>query len=402
MTVADADSIIGQFALPLPAETVALADAPGRVLRQPVFADRDFPPFDRVAMDGIAIRFADYQAGTRSFRVVGMQRAGQPQQALTESGACLEVMTGAMLPTGTDAVVRYEDIKIQDGVAVVQQTDVRPGQHIHHQATDRQAGAELLPAGTRLGPTELAVAASVGQTMLTVSRLPRVALVSTGDELVDVGQSPRPWQIRRSNDWLLQTALADWGIRASHHHLPDDPDALQIGLQTLLDQHDVLFLSGGVSAGKADFVPTVLARLGATQQFHRVQQKPGKPLWFGTFRAGEQDMKVVFALPGNPVSTTLCYYRYGLPWLRASLGLPPAPVRYAQLTEPITFRPALTYFLPVVLVSSPDGRLLAHPRPGSGSADYANLLDTDGFLELPADRSDFLAGDVFPVWVYRV
>lgn len=398
LAVTDAFALTQQHTLNLPTETVSLAHAAGRVLREGVRADRDFPPFNRVAMDGIAIRFADYAAGQRTFRIAGTQLAGQPQQTLSDANTCLEIMTGAMLPNGTDTVIRYEDVSIADSKATITIEDVQEGQHIHPQATDRRAGDELLSSGMWIGPAELAVAASVGQTMLTVTVLPRVALISTGDELVDVGDTPLPYQIRRSNTYMLRTALATLGIAATLHHIIDDEAVLENELKTLLADNDVLILSGGVSAGKADFVPSVLAQLGVQKHFHKIDQRPGKPLWFGTATGLA---KTVFALPGNPVSTVLCAYRYVMPYLRTSLGLPPSPARYAQLATPVVFKPAITYFLPVHLTSEPDGRMLAHPLPGSGSADFANLLAADAFMELPAERSEFSTGEAFQIWPTR-
>ncbi|GAB3895124.1 molybdopterin molybdotransferase MoeA [Spirosoma agri] len=393
LSVADAFSITQQHLLTLPAETVLLTEATGRTLREAVRADRDFPPFNRVAMDGIGIQFSTYATGQRIFPVAGRQLAGQPQQTLTDAGACLEVMTGAILPDGIDTVVRYEDITVTDGQATVTISGIELGQHIHRQAVDRRAGDELLPVGTRLDPSAIAVAASVGQATLSVTVLPRVALISTGDELVDVDETPLPYQIRRSNTYMLRASLLTMGISATLHHIIDDEAVLADRLASLLETNDVLILSGGVSAGKADFVPAVLTQLGVQKQFHQIAQRPGKPLWFGTTAD-----KTVFALPGNPVSTVLCAYRYVLPYLRASLGLAPAPPRYAQLATPVTFKPAVTYFLPVRLTSEPDGRMLAHPLPGSGSADFANLLAADAFMELPADQSSFGAGEAFRVW----
>ena len=400
LTVSDAFALTQHHTLNLPTETVSLADAAGRVLREGVRADRDFPPFNRVAMDGIAIRYADYKTGQRLFQIEGIQFAGQPQQTVSRAGSCLEIMTGAMLPIGADTVIRYEDVRIANSQATITIEDVQPGQHIHPQATDRQAGDELLTSGTWLGPSELAVAASVGQTTLTVTALPRVALISTGDELVDVGDTPLPYQIRRSNTYMLRTALATLGIAATLHHIIDDEAVLKDQLATLLAENDVLILSGGVSAGKADFVPSVLAQIGVQKQFHKIEQRPGKPLWFGT--KGEPNaQKAVFGLPGNPVSTILCAYRYVLPYVRTSLGLPAAPARYAQLATPVAFKPAITYFLPVRLTSEPDGRTLAHPLPGSGSADFANLLAADAFMEFPAEHQEFGTGEAFPVWSTR-
>jgi molybdopterin molybdotransferase len=398
LTAAQATTLVLQYRLSLPTETVSLTDAGGRVLRQIVCADRDFPPFNRVAMDGIAIRFADFDGqptdSPRTFQVVGMQRAGQPQQTLTDAGTCLEVMTGAMLPIGTDTVIRYEDISLANGQATVQINSIEKQQNVHHQAIDRRANDELLSIGTLIGPAEIAVAASVGQATLTVSALPRVALISTGDELVGVDDTPLPHQIRQSNTYLLQAALKSFGISASIHRIVDDETVMTERLGKLLAENDLLLLSGGVSAGKADFVPSVLQRLGVEQRFHKIDQRPGKPLWFGTTPGG----KTVFGLPGNPVSTVLCTYRYVMPYLRASLGLAPEPMTYAQLATGYTFRPALTHFLSVRLTNEPDGRLLAHPLPGSGSADFANLLDANAFMELPADQSEFKPGDAFPIW----
>ncbi len=391
MTVTEAEQRILAQARLRPTETIDLADTVGRVLRETVLADRDFPPFDRVAMDGIAIRYADFEKGTRVFWAAGTQRAGQPPLALTKPDTCLEVMTGAMLPTGADTVIRYEDLTLRNHHAIVSLNTAESGLNVHHQATDQRKDNDLLPIGTRLGPVALAVATSVGRHKLQVSTLPRIAIISTGDELVDVTETPLPWQIRRSNGPMLRALLHPLGLNAQLHHLPDDEAALFGGLNTLLNTHDILILSGGVSAGKADFMPDTLTRLGVQRQFHKIEQRPGRPLWFGTTTDG----RTVFALPGNPVSSVVCAVRYVLPFLRASLGLLPEPLRFARLSEPVTFDPALTYFLPVALHTSPlNGEWLAQPLPGSGSADFTNLLAVDGFAELPAEETYFPAGTV--------
>lgn len=410
LSVADAFSIVLNQSLMLSSETVPLEQAVGRVLREDLKADRDFPPFDRVAMDGIAIQSGQFARGQRTFRLAGIQRAGQPRQTLTDSTACLEAMTGAVLPIGTDAVIRYEDLTIADGQATITIEGVLPGRSVHRQATDRQTGDVLVRAGTKLRPAEIAVAATIGQTALLVTALPRIALVSTGDELVPIGQTPLPHQIRRSNTYALRAALQAFGIDATLHHLNDDPAQLAGGLTDLLATNDLLILSGGVSAGKADFVPDVLASLGVKRLFHKVEQRPGKPLWFGVSPEG----KPVFALPGNPVSTVVCYTRYIRPFLQASLGGIPlggTPLDgtpggsylagrafYAQLTESVSFTPPVTYFMPVWLEDTTDGIQLAHPLPGSGSGDFANLTLADGFMEFPAERSAFAPGERFRVW----
>ena len=394
ISVLDASRIIQQHLLTLPDETVSVEEAIGRVLRQSLTADRDVPPFDRVTMDGIAFRYAAFAGGQRQFAVAGMQMAGQAAGNLTDASTCMEVMTGAVLPGGTDTVVRYEDVLIENGVATVQINEVQAGQNVHRQGTDRPQGDILLTIGTRLRPVDVAVAASVGASTLNVATLPRVAVIATGDELVNVDETPSSHQIRHSNTYVIQAILRSMGIHASLNHLADDKDLLRDGISKLLATNDVLIISGGVSAGKADFVPDTLTSLGVNRHFHKIEQRPGKPLWFGST---EGDKQVVFALPGNPVSTTMCTYKYVLPHLRASMRQPEPPISYAQLAEPVKFQPALTYFLPVRFTYTPDGLRLAHPLPGSGSGDFTNLTAADAFLQLPADQTEFKAGEGFEV-----
>ena len=390
LTVADADQIIAAHGLLHQTETVPFAQARGRVLAETILADRDFPPFDRVAMDGIAIHFDALANGQTTYPILAIQRAGEPGQPLPDPTGCLEVMTGAVLPTGCDTVIRYEDLEINDGTATLTiPAGMTRGQHVHKQGTDRHALDVLLPAGTVLRPVELAVIASVGQTSITVLKRPRVAVISTGDELVDTHQTPLPHQIRQSNAYLLQAALRDLDIDASVHHFTDDIALITSGLSALLVKNDVLVITGGVSAGKADFVPDILNGLGIRRHFHRISQKPGKPLFFGS---STDDQRVVFALPGNPVSATLCFYRYVRPYLQTAMGMVSDPPLYAQLAGPVTFKPPLTYFIPTRLETKADGQLLAFPLPGNGSGDFSNLTAADAFLELPANTTEFPAG----------
>ncbi|MEZ0611310.1 molybdopterin molybdotransferase MoeA [Fibrella sp. WM1] len=397
LTVAEADELLASHQLSLTTETVAFTDAPGRVLAETILADRDFPPFDRVAMDGIAIQYDALADGLTAFSILAIGRAGEPQQPLPDPTGCVEVMTGSVLPTGADTVIRYEDLSIKDGTATltIPAAEITRGLNVHKQGTDRRTFDVVLSAGVRLRPVDLAVVASVGQTSLSVRKRPRVAVVSTGDELVTIEQTPLPHQIRQSNAHLLWAALHEMGIDASIHHYPDDVATITTGLSALLAGHDVLVMTGGVSAGKADYVPDILAGLGIRKHFHKIEQRPGKPMWFGT---SPDNQRVVFALPGNPVSTTLCFYRYVRSYLETAMGLPGEPPLYVQLAKPVTFAPPLTYFTPAHLTTSPEGTLLAEPLPGSGSADFTNLTAADAFLEFPASESDFPAGTVVLAW----
>ncbi len=397
LTVAQAESIILQHALPPRIEQIPLHKALGRILAEDLFADRDFPPFDRVTMDGIAIQYSEFAAGRRNFPIEAVQAAGAAQLSLQQTQNCLEVMTGAPLPLGTDTVIRYEDLLIENGVAQVNIEAITQRQNIHAQAIDRREGDVIIAAGRKIGPAEMATAATLGKAEIAVARLPRTAIISTGDELVEVQETPLPHQIRRSNVYAIQAALAEWKIEAEAFHFYDDEAAIQKGIQAILAQYELVILSGAVSEGKFDFVPQALAAAGVQQLFHKVSQRPGKPFWFGVF--GTQ--AVLFALPGNPVSAFVGTYRYILPWLWQSLGLKNWPVQTAALTRELDFKPDLTYFVPVKLDNSSAGMIKATPLEGHGSGDLANLNDADGFLELPRERSHFSAGEVFPLYRYR-
>ena len=356
LSVADAYHLVLATATPLPSETVPLLAATGRVLRQEVVADRDFPPYDRVTMDGVALQFAALQAGQTDFPIERTQLAGALPEPLANPQAAIEIMTGAALPPGTDTVVRYEDLTIGEGQATVRVHPPGRGHNVHARATDQAAGTRLLTPGLVLSAAEIAVAAAVGASELAVARRPRLAVVSTGDEIVPITQKPLPHQIRRSNAPMLQAALALDGAESEAFHFDDDLASLKAGLPALLAGFDAVLLSGGVSKGKADFLPQALRESGVEQVFHGVAQRPGQPFWFGQ-RPGRA---VVFAMPGNPVATFAAYYRYVRGWLRQCQGIAPQPV-FAQLAEPFDFKPALTHFLAVRLVPAPDGRLLAYP-----------------------------------------
>ncbi|MCB0612877.1 MAG: molybdopterin molybdotransferase MoeA [Lewinellaceae bacterium] len=379
-------------------EAVPLTEAIGRILRQDILADRDFPPFTRVTMDGIAIRYNSYANGQRKFPIEGMQAAGSPQRALLNLDGCLEVMTGAILPENADTVIRYEDIKVENGVARLQVNGIQKGQNAHLRAFDRKQGERIVKGGAILSPAEIGVAATVGLSSLKVAKLPSVAIISTGDELVEVEETPELHQIRTSNVYTIASTLTHWGIHPDKLHIADDMDATKAKLSACLEQYDVLILSGGVSKGKFDYIPGALNALGMKKLLHKVKQRPGKPFWFGESPNG----KVIFALPGNPVSAFMCAMRYIRPWLRKSLELEPMDYSYAVLAEDFKFKPDLTYFLQVrTSFDAETGRLMALPVEGHGSGDLANLVDADAFLELPREKDKFKKGKVFPLIPYR-
>jgi len=339
--------------------------------------------------------------GKNTYLIEDVQLAGDAPKTLQNFENCLEVMTGSVLPIGTDTIIRYEDLNIteQKGQRYAQVVAPPPGilQSVHQKGSDRKAADLLIPAGILISPAEIAVMASVGKNMVKVTKSLRTAIISTGDELVGVAETPLPHQIRQSNGYMLQAALWQQGIKAKRFHLRDDKALLLQEVKNILRQFDVLLLSGGVSKGKADFIPDVLAELGVQKIFHEVAQRPGKPFWFGRLAEGP----VVFALPGNPVSMFVCYYKYVQPWLCANSGIKPTLLPQVILTEEVTFSPGLTYFLPVKLEENTGGVYKVRPLTTGGSGDFAALLEADGFLELPRERTVFSAGERFSFIRFR-
>ncbi len=394
VTVEEAERIIFSNPLTFRTESVPVENTTGRTLAEVIAADRDFPPFDRVAMDGISIDFEAYEKGQREFVIEATHAAGEPARTLGNFQNCIEVMTGAILPVGTDTVIRYEDITIKDRVAQITQ-EIARGQNIHKRASDARAGEVLLEKPLLISPAEVALLASVGKTHVNVSGHPNVALISSGDELVDVSAIPASHQIRRSNVYAIQAALSSISWPAKRYHFPDNREVLLRELRSILENNDVLILSGGVSKGKFDFIPSVLEELGVGKKFHQVSQRPGKPFWFGVAPGG----KVVFALPGNPVSTFMCFYRYILPWIMHSLGVP-LQRHHATLAEDVEASLPLTLFQQV-RVEQEGSKNVAYPITGGGSGDFANLKRVTGFLELPSSTSGFRAGEVFRYFPFR-
>jgi len=392
LTPAEADALIGQHLQCLPIESLPLAQCAGGVLRENVYAERDEPPFDRVMMDGVALDSRAVAAGRRAFRLQATQAAGDPPLTLSASTACIEIMTGAVLPAGCDSVVPVEELTVSGGERVIgAAVRVEPGQNVHRRGSDTRQGTLLVAAGTRLHGPEIAIAASAGMARVRVSSQPMLAVISTGNELVEPGEPVLAHQVRRSNAYGIVSALREHGFqRVADEHIQDDAGELRERLRFHLETHDVLVLSGGVSMGKFDLVPQVLEELGVHAIFHKVAQRPGKPLWFGMAPSGA----AVFGLPGNPVSTLVCLSRYVLPALFASLGERPPPPERLALGAPATVTPPLTCFLPVRIEQDDWGRPWAMPAPTNGSGDFTGLAGTDGFVELPPGPNTYKKGFV--------
>jgi len=391
LTPAQAETLIEQHLTCLPIESLPLTQTAGAVLRENIYAERDHPPFDRVAMDGIALSVSGAANNAGRLRVSGTQAAGDPPQTLADVDSCIEIMTGAMLPAGCDAVVPVEQVQRNGAFAEIGRKPLQPWQNVHRRGSDCRQGSLLLTAGTRLSAPEVAIAAGAGMARLRVSAQPMIVVISTGNELVEPGELIQPHQVRRSNAYGITASLRQHGFtRVADDHLRDDEAELTERLGFHLRTHDVLVLSGGVSMGKLDLVPKVLEKLGVSLVFHHVAQRPGKPMWFGVSQSGP----AVFALPGNPVSTLVCLSRYVLPALRGAMGQAAVEPPRIALTTPVEVKTPLAFYMPVKLKSDDWGRTSAEPCPTNGSGDFTALAGTDGFIELPPGPDTFPKGFV--------
>jgi molybdopterin molybdotransferase len=387
-----AETLISEHLACLPIESLPVGQCAGAVLRENVYAERDQPPFDRVAMDGIALASSAAANGRRRFRLQGTQAAGDPAGTLDSEENCIEVMTGAVLPAGCDAVVPVERLQSANGYVEIENGfAIAPWKNVHRRASDRTQGALLLVTGSVLNAPEIAVAASAGMARVRVSSQPAIMVISTGNELVEPGDPIAPHQIRRSNSYAVVAALRQRGFqRVADDHLQDDAELLRERLRLHLHTHEVLILSGGVSMGRFDLVPKVLEDIGVRCVLHGVAQRPGRPMWYGTSRDGRS----VFALPGNPVSTLVCLVRYVIPALYAAMGMPPATRERVALSAPIHWDAQLTGFVPVRVSNDDWARPWATLCPTNGSGDFASLAMTDGFVELPPGPAEFAKGYV--------
>tara|TARA_B100000795_G_scaffold269889_1_gene260943 strand:- start:845 stop:2077 length:1233 start_codon:yes stop_codon:yes gene_type:complete len=390
-------------------EEIPFLESIGKVLKEEIVADRDFPPFNRVSMDGIAFNHRFFEQGIKEFTIEGIQAAGAEQKTMRTDSNCMEVMTGAVLPLNTDTVIRYEDIEIKNGIATISSRALELGKNIHTKGRDRSKGELLIPKERTITAAEIGVIATVGKATVKVAKTPKVMIISTGDELVEVDETPLAHQIRRSNVFTLVSLLEKLNIKAETSHITDDKEVLKDKISSYLDVYDVLLFSGAVSKGKYDFLPEVFKELAVKKLFHKVSQRPGKPFWFGstasssmTMRDGKQDKKnstVVFAFPGNPVSTYVNCLAYFYPWFAKSAGFE-LKEETVILGEEIFFKPDLTYFLQV-RIDIKLGHLVAFPVKGNGSGDLASLVEADGFIQLPKETTEFKKGEIFSFIRYR-
>ena len=383
----------------LSVEGLALLSCGNRVLAEAVLADRDQPPFDRSTRDGFAVRAVEL--GSSPLRVAGQVRAGEQWLGVAlEDGVAIEIMTGAPVPEGADAVVMVEHVVQSDGtIRAAAGRTIRSGENFVPRGSEARSGQSVLPMGTVMEGAEIALAASCGRSELTVYRRPRVAIVATGDELVEVEATPALQQIRNSNSYGLAALVDQAGGEAVRFPIaPDRRSYLDETIRTAR-RCDLILLSGGVSMGKYDLVEEVLESLGAEFFFTGVRMQPGKPVVFGRLAAAEgHPEQYFFGLPGNPVSTQVTFHCFVEPLLRAVRGAPAAGPRFAQATLAVdtASKPGLMQVLPAQMTT--EGlRPLVRLVPWQGSGDLTANARANCYAVLPPEKERFAAGDVITV-----
>lgn len=398
ISVEEAVAILDAHKMDFGVIQIPLEKCVGYVLRENIYADRDMPPFDRVAMDGIAIR---HDSNTRlkfAYQINGLARAGSAQQFLENHLECIEVMTGAVLPLNTDTVIPYEWIEVKNGIATIDsERKIKKGQNIHYRSTDRKQNDLLIREGRLITAAETGILSTVGKHGVTVSNLPKVLIISTGDELISIHDNPLPHQIRMSNGYQIESALSAYHVHLEKIHINDHVETTLNALSESIQQFDIVIISGGISTGKFDLIPDALEKCGVEKHFYKVAQRPGKPFWFGTY----QNKCAVFGIPGNPVSSFFCFIRFIIPWLEVCLKKEKANAPAAMLATDISFAPDLTYYPLVTLSQNDNAQTIASIIKGQGSGDLSSLADADAFIELPRGQDNFTAGSIYPLFKFR-
>ena len=385
----EAQDIVKGQARSFGTEQVPLEKADGRVLTGMVRADRDYPPFNRATMDGYALRYEDLDKGLRQFSIVAAIYAGGNTNIPIQSGECYKIMTGAAVPPSADIVIRREDTTEGERQIEIHAARFTPFLNIARQGEDLQQGETVIAKPCICEPSVMAVLATLGQQDVTVARRPTVALITTGDEVVPVGAPVGAVQIRNSNHWLLRSLLRKWQIEpVSHIHVADDKTALEAALNKAL-QADVVIMSGGVSAGDADYVPEMLQAAGVRCLFHKLAIKPGKPVWCGISQANT----MVFALPGNPFSSLVGFTLLVRPYLQACFGLETTGLQSLPINVYKKKVTPMDEFFPVRIQGAPS-RLQPVARNGSG--DIRLAMEAKALALHPAESQDLEAGTPVP------
>lgn len=372
---------------------ISLEEADGRILAENIYADRDYPPFNRAAMDGYAILQNDWEKGIRKYRITETIFTGQPARQPLCSGSCYKIMTGAATPEMANVIVRREDAEESEAQVILHSGSLKNYQNIARKGEDSSAGKLLLTAPVRCSPQVIALLATVGKVTLQVYKLPKVALITTGDEVRSPAADISPFQIRNSNQYLLRSLLNQWKIRPFLcEHVNDDKEKLTALLSTALEA-DLVIINGAVSAGDADHVPAVLQDLGVKNLFHKVSIRPGKPILTGRAPSGA----VIFALPGNPLSCLSTFTIFAEHYLYRCFGYEARPSQLLPIRENRIKKHPLTEFFPVSADHA--GGIKAIPFNGSG--DVTAAVYADGLAMQPADLTQLNKDDLVTFYPFN-
>ena len=381
----EAQHIIRSFAHSFGTEKVLLDDALGRVIAEDVFADRDYPPFNRSAMDGYAIRAVDLQNGINKFEIVDTIYAGGTTEKDLSYAQCYKIMTGAAVPISANAVIRKEDAEQNENAVSFLIDEIKPFQNIARRGEDIKEGDLVLNKSGKCNAAVIGLLASVGKNNILLESLPTVAIITTGNEVIQLGKEVSEVQIRNSNLYLLKALLESWNIKPSyHHHAPDDPPKILSILEKAL-QFDIVIINGGVSAGDADYVPSVLQQLGVKQLFHKVSIRPGKPFW-----CGHKEKTMVFALPGNPLSCLVTFTLFIRHYLENCFGLT-SSLLSLPIADERKQRVKLDEFFPVQIKGNPSQ---FHSIPFNGSGDIRLGFEANAFAIHPAEKVELKKGEI--------
>jgi len=391
LSVTQARALVMGEARLLGEEVIPLSESLGRLTAEPLSADRPLPPFDRVAMDGYAVRSADLKSPGK-LKLTGCVAAGDAPGLTVEPGCCVQIMTGAVLPAGADAVIEVESTQ-KDGEDIQFLRAAESGQHFIPEGSEAQPGQEFFPVHQPITAQLIAFLASIGKASVAVTKQPRLAVLSTGNELVGLDQVPKPYQIRDCNSWSILGQAKELGLPVQALGIAEDSEAaLTEAITKGLESADILLLSGGVSMGEWDLVPKVLESLGIVKQFHKVKLKPGKPVWFGTGSG-----KWVFGLPGNPVSVQVCFKLFVEGLILALAGHPdPEPQSICLPLQSAARKPAGRETYVAAKLVSDQGKTWVQPVKMGGSGDFSGLGHTQGLFRFDGDATELQAGE--PVW----
>ena len=390
-TIPEALALIFEQVFPLETEEVNIHEAYNRVLAEDITADRDYPPFNRATMDGYTFNSSDWNENNiRQFSLIEELHAGAVPIRKIGKGDCLKIMTGAPVPPEADAVIQVE-LANRDGdqVSFEENGTIAKWRNIALQGEDKKAGEVLAQKGQICNAAIISILAVTGKMQVKVSKLPNISIISTGTEVLPADGPILPHQIRDSNSYALQSQLKKYNIDLQHRLLiPDDKPQLMEAVAKGLES-DILILSGGVSMGDADFVPEILRANGVKNIFHKIQIKPGKPLWFGKKENGA----VVFGLPGNPMSCQVGFKVFIEPFLRTSMGLPNQKKLYLPLTDSHQKRSKFTEYFPCKIVNK-NGKTFLKINMYNTSGDIAAMIGSDGLAVHPAQTKEVKENDI--------